>query len=140
MLIRLLLIGGLLFFPLITGFISLLAWLDLLRLLKKIKVIATTDDLEEMKPFVARQMYAALLALPTLILPALIYIAGLVLKILYAADILFLIVPSGLVILIAQIYKIFERRAQNFEVTDPALEEEYLHIVKVWNRKPFPDW
>jgi hypothetical protein len=114
--------------------------LELRRFSKRTRVLASTADLEEFKRVVGNQMRAALAQIGLLALPAVLFAAGLVLEELDAGDILFIIVPSALVVVLAMVFRTWEVDVRSIRVVGPELAAERDAIVTTWRRKPLPDW
>lgn len=111
----------------------------LVQYLRQQPHITSFHDMEKFKRLVAAQMYGALVQILVLILPGITFAAGFVLKVLGPIDLLFLIVPSAVVVLVGVYLKGIERRAQTLEVSEE-FREEYARVVYTWIHKPFPTW
>ena len=114
--------------------------LELRRFSKRVRILASTADLEEFKRVVGNQMRAALAQIGLLALPAALFAAGLVLEEFDAGDILFIIVPSALVVVLAMVFRTWEVEVRSIRVVGPELAAERDAIVTTWRRKPLPDW
>jgi hypothetical protein len=114
--------------------------LELRRFSKRTRILASTADLEEFKRVVGNQMRAALAQIGLLALPAVLFAAGLVLEEFDAGDILFIIVPSALVVVLAMVFRTWEVEVRSIRVVGPELAAERDAIVTTWRRKPLPDW
>jgi hypothetical protein len=113
---------------------------ELKRFAEEVRTIASTSDIERFKAVVARQMYAALAQIVILAAPTVVFFVGIVRKVLGPGDILFIIIPSAIILLIAQHYKKIESAARELPVTDDMLRQQRDEIVNTWLKKPFPDW
>ncbi len=102
--------------------------------------LASSRDMEEFKTVVAHQMYAALAQIVLLATPPILYFAGLFQGVLRPSDIVFILVPSMVILAVAAIYRGGEARAKTMPATDPELERQRDAIVQTWMRKPWPDW
>ncbi len=102
--------------------------------------LESSHDLERFKVVVAHQMYAALAQIVFLAAPPLIYFVGLFRGVLRPSDILYVIVPSAIIIVVAAMYRGGEKRAKTIPTTDPELLKQRDAIVHTWLRKPLPDW
>lgn len=111
----------------------------LVQFLRQQPRIASFHDMEKFKRLVSAQMYGALAQILVLVLPGIAFAAGFVLKVLGPFDLLFLIVPSAVVVLVGTYLKGIERRAQTLEVSEE-FREEYARVVYTWIHKPFPTW
>jgi len=89
---------------------------------------------------VSRQMYAALVQIALLVAPGVVFVVGLVRGVLSVDDILYVVLPSFVILALGAAFKKLENRVRSIPVSDPILEERREHIVRVWNTKPFPDW
>lgn len=111
----------------------------LVQYLRQQPRIASFPDMEAFKRLGAAQMYAALAQILVLILPGIAFAAGFVLKVLSPSDLLYVLVPSAVVMLAGIYYKRIERRAQTLEVNEE-FRDEYGRVVYAWLHKPFPTW
>lgn len=102
--------------------------------------IASTADIERMKAMVARQMYAALVQIPLLAAGPAVYAYGLYRHVLVRSDVVFVIVPSALVLAAGVALKRVEAAARSLDTPDDELRLQRDVIVDTWLRKPFPDW
>jgi hypothetical protein len=100
----------------------------------------TYQDIVEFERVVARQMYAALMQILLLSVPGLLFVFGLFRKILGPGDLVYILVPSGIILVLGIAFKGIEKRAQAIPAEDPILEERRQHIITTWIKKPFPDW
>ena len=114
--------------------------LELRRFAVQTRILASTADLEEFKRVVGNQMRAALAQIGLLALPAVLFAAGLVLEEFEAGDILFIIVPSALVVVLAMVFRTWEVEVRSIRALGPELAAERDAIVTTWRRKPLPDW
>jgi len=108
--------------------------------LERTPAFATYQDIVEFEKIVARQMYAALVQIALLVAPGVVFVVGLVRKVLSVEDILYVVLPSFVILGLGIAFKKVENKVRSIPVSDPILEERRDHIVKVWNNKPFPDW
>jgi len=100
----------------------------------------TYQDIVEFERMVARQMYAALMQILLLAIPGLLFVVGLIRKVLVPGDLVYILLPMGTVIVMGVALKGVEKRAQTIPTDDPMLEERRNHIVETWIKKPLPDW
>ncbi|MCC6488845.1 MAG: hypothetical protein IT364_15205 [Candidatus Hydrogenedentes bacterium] len=112
---------------------------SLVRYLRQQPRIASFHDMEQFKRIVAAQMYGALAQILVLVLPGIAFAAGFVLKVLGRVDLLFVLVPSAVVVLVGVYYKRIERSAQTLDVSEE-FREEYARVIYTWLHKPFPTW
>jgi len=108
--------------------------------LEQTPAFATYQDIVEFEKVVARQMYAALVQIALLVAPGVVFVVGLVRKVLSVEDILYVVLPSFVILGLGIAFKKVENKVRSIPVSDPILEERRDHIVKVWMSKPFPDW
>ena len=101
---------------------------------------ATYQDIVEFEKVVARQMYAALVQIGLLVAPGVVFVVGLIRGVLSPGDILYVVVPSFVILALGVAFKTIENKVRSIPVGDAILEERREHIVKVWMTKPFPDW
>jgi hypothetical protein len=108
--------------------------------LEQTPAFATYQDIVEFEKVVARQMYAALVQIALLLAPAVVFVVGLVRGVLAPGDILYVVLPSFVIVALGVAFKKIENKVRSIPVSDAILEERRDHIVKVWMTKPFPDW
>lgn len=108
--------------------------------LERTPAFATYQDIVEFEKIVARQMYAALVQIALLVAPGVVLVVGIVRHVLSVGDILYVVLPSFVILALGLAFKTLENKARSIPVSDPILEERRDHIVKVWLTKPFPDW
>jgi hypothetical protein len=102
--------------------------------------IASTADLERMKAVVKRQMIAALAQILLLAAGPAVYALGLYRHLLRPADVVFVIVPSALVLAAGVALKRVEAAARSLHTPDDELRRQRDAIVATWLKKPLPDW
>jgi hypothetical protein len=108
--------------------------------LERTPAFATYQDIVEFEKVVARQMYAALVQIALLAAPGVVFVVGLVRGVLAVGDILFVVLPSFVILALGLAFKQVENKVRAIPVDDPILEERRDHIFRVWMTKPFPDW
>jgi len=108
--------------------------------LRNVSGLASSADLERFKRVVARQMYAALVQLALLAVPPILYAVGLVIGVLVPGDIVYILVPSAVVIVVAQLFKPLETRVKAIPAANGELARQRDEIVHTWMKKPLPDW
>jgi len=113
---------------------------ELKRFLEAVPMLVSPYHLEQYKRVVARQMVAALVQIVILALPPVAYFVGLALGALRLPDVLYVIVPSAVVLLVALMVRPTELRARTIPTADPELERQRDRIVEAWLTKPLPDW
>ncbi len=102
--------------------------------------ISSTADIERMKTVVARQMYAALVQIVLLIAGPVIFFVGMIRGVFQPTDVMFIILPSAAVIVLAAVYKRIENQVKTIEAPDSELRRQRDAIVHTWLKKPVPDW
>ena len=102
--------------------------------------LESSHDIEKFKIIVAHQMYAALVQIVFLATPPIVYFIGIFRGVLSPSDIVFIIVPSAVILIVAAMYRGHEKRAKSIPTADPELERQRDAIVRTWLRKPLPDW
>jgi hypothetical protein len=125
-------IGLLLALPAIAAVNALVHGSQLRAFLQRTPAFTTYQNIVDFEKVVARQMYAALLQIGLLV--------GLVRGALDINDVLFVILPALVIGALGMAFKVLENTVRAIPADDPILEERRDHIVRVWNRKPFPDW
>jgi hypothetical protein len=113
---------------------------ELQRFAKKVESFNSTHEIEQFKGVVARQMYAALVQIVLLAVPPILFFVGLAKGELTPGDLIFIIVPSAVVILVAMLYKQTEKRVQSTPAHDDELRRQRDAIIHTWLKKPLPDW
>lgn len=103
-------------------------------------VVSSTNDLERMKAVVGRQMRAALVQIVLLLAGPAVFFVGMLRGVLHPTDVMFIILPSAAVIVLATVYKRVEGRARGIPVADEELRRQRDAIVHTWLKKPLPDW
>ena len=112
---------------------------ELKRFLDRVPMLASSHHVEQFKQVVARQMYAALVQLVILALPPVVFFCGLVMGALGLADVLFVIIPSAVVLVVAMAMRPTELKARSIPAADPELERQRDLIVDTWLKKAVPD-
>jgi hypothetical protein len=107
---------------------------------KAVPRIASTSDLERFKRVVAHQMYAALAQLVLLGLPPVLYVAGVFTDALNPGDVVFILVPSAVIFIVAQLFRGLEARVKSTPTADDELRSQRDAVVRTWVRKPLPNW
>ncbi len=114
--------------------------LELKRFVDRTPILVSRLHMMRFKKVVAHQMYAALFQIVLLSTPPILFVVGLMLEVLYGSDILFVIVPSAIIIIVAAISRTWETRAKILPTATPEMSQERDAIVRTWLRKPWPDW
>lgn len=102
-------------------------------------MISTWQDMERFKRIVSGQMYAALAQIGFLVIPYPAFAIGLYLKVLEPSDVLYILVPSGVLVIAGIVFKRIEERAKHLTVAEE-FAAEYDRVIRTWMKKPFPDW
>ena len=113
---------------------------ELQRFARQVRSFDSTAHIEAFKAVVARQMYAALAQIVLLAVPPILFLVGLARRELGPGDVLFIIVPSLVVILVAVLYKQVEKQVKAIPAQDDELRRQRDRIVETWMKKPTPDW
>lgn len=109
-------------------------------LVREVPRIASTSDLERFKRVVARQMVAALVQIGLLGLPALLLLVGFAARALTPGDVVYLLVPSAVMLVIGLAFKPLEARVKTLPTADDELRRQRDAVVRTWLSKPLPDW
>lgn len=133
-------IALILLLPAVAVLNALIHGTQLKAFLERTPAFATYQDIVEFEKVVARQMYAALIQIALLVAPGIVLVVGIVRGVLSIEDILYVVLPSFVILALGLAFKQVENKVRSIPVSDPILEERRDHIVKVWNAKPFPDW
>lgn len=108
--------------------------------LRDVACLASAANLERFKRVVAGQMVAALVQLVLLAVPPILYAVGLARGVLVGGDIVYVLVPSAVVILVARTFKRLETRVKTIPAADAELARQRDAVVHTWLKKPLPDW
>jgi hypothetical protein len=127
-------------FPVLAVLNALYFGSELRRFADRTPRLETPLEMTKYRRLVGRQMYAALLQLLLLAIPPIVFFYGLIHKILTVPDILFVVVPSAILIVIAQLNRRHEARIRTLPTATEQFAEERDAIVRTWVRKPLPDW
>ena len=126
--------------PVIAAINALWFGAELKRFADRIPRLETPLEMTRYRRLIARQMYAALFQLLLLAIPPIVFFYGLVHRVLMGTDLLFVIVPSAVIIIIAQLNRRHEARVRNIPADNEQFAAERDEIVRTWVRKPLPDW
>jgi hypothetical protein len=113
---------------------------ELADFLVKYDGLRSDQDMLAYKRVVGRQMYAALVQIVLLLMPTLLFFTGFFSGVLKVLDLVFVVVPSVLVIVVGMRYKRLEEPMKAILAATPELENERDDVVATWLKKPFPDW
>lgn len=113
---------------------------ELRRFLDQTSTLSSTIDLERFKQVVARQMYAALVQIFVLGSPLLLFFFGIYRGDIHPTDLLWIVVPSLVVMVLGFMYKGLESKVKGIPTGSDELARQRDAIVSTWNSKPFPDW
>ena len=113
---------------------------ELQQFTKRVTAFESTAHIEKFKTVVAHQMYAALVQIVLLAAPPIVFFVGLARHLLAPTDVLFIILPSALVIVVAAIYKKVETQARSIPAADDELRRQRDEIISTWIKKPLPNW
>jgi len=103
--------------------------------------INSLQDIERFKQLVKGQMYAALVQIVILSIPIIVFAYGFWIKVLKPnTDILYMLVPSLVVLGAGMTLKSVERKVQNVPTATDELAKERDRIVDIWLHQPFPNW
>ena len=113
---------------------------ELRRFANSTPVLASSSDLARFKTVVAHQMKAALAQIGLLATPAAVFAYGLVGEHLIGTDLLFIVVPSAIIVVLAVTFRSWEVRVRSIAAANPELAAQRDEIVKIWRSKPLPNW
>ncbi len=113
---------------------------NLRRFADEVGVISSERELELFKAQVKWQMYVALVQIPLLSLPMMLFVGGFMLKVLTRSDLPYLVVPAVAVIGLSLVFKRTETRVKHLPAATPELARERDAIVSIWMKKALPDW
>ncbi len=109
-------------------------------LLRDVPQLATRADLGRFKRAVAQQMYAALAQIGLLGLPTVLFFVGLFSGALAVGDLLYLLLPSGVNLVIGLAFRKLEARVKAIPTATDELRRQRDAVVATWVSKPLPDW
>ena len=110
------------------------------RYVRQTKRIRNMPDLAQFQKLVARQMYAALVQLVLFIVPMVFYFIGIPTQILRLADIVYLMIPGGILIALGYHFKKVESEVCRIPALGEDLDEQRLAVIKIWKTRPLPTW
>jgi hypothetical protein len=108
--------------------------------LRQTKTIDDMAGLARFQKMVARQMYAALVQLALLLTPIILYFIGIPTEILRFADIVYVMIPGGILIALGYHFKKVETEVCRIPAAGKDLDEQRLAVIKTWRTRPFPTW
>ncbi|HEX2474702.1 MAG TPA: hypothetical protein VHK01_08150 [Lacipirellulaceae bacterium] len=110
--------------------------------LKAVPEIRTRDDLVQFKRLAKIQMYVALVTLPLLWLPTLVWLVGtfLIAEVGWLDLLWYVVLPWMVVVAAASALSGPVERVQKLPAGDPSFQAERDHIVDVWLNRRLPDW
>ena len=97
---------------------------ELQKFAKEVRAFSSTHEIERFKGVVGRQMYAALVQIVLLVVPPVLFFVGIATSALTPGDIIFIIVPSAVVILVAALYKQTETKVKTIPANDDELRRQ----------------
>jgi hypothetical protein len=112
---------------------SLVFGSKLKRFARRIRMFSSQDD-------IVRFQRVALTQIVLLSVPAVLYVLGVVRGFLGVADLVFVIVPSLVVLAFGIAMKKVEQQVRRIPTRDEDLARQRDAVVTTWMRKPFPDW
>ncbi len=101
--------------------------------------IKKREDLDSLKQVLRVQMVATLCQMALLVTPILLFFIGLFLDVLTRSHVHYLIWPSLFNLGLGIFFKRVETRVQQMPVEE-SLQKEFVHVIDVWQHKPFADW
>lgn len=107
---------------------------------RRTRTIEDVAGLGQFQKMVARQMYAALFQLVLIFTPIVIYFIGVPTEILRFADIVFVMIPGGVLMALGYYFKKVEAEACRIQAVNEDLDEQRLAVIKAWRTKPLPTW
>jgi hypothetical protein len=138
--VRIAYLSAILALPVIAVINALYFGHELKRFADRVPVLETPLEITKLRRLIGRQMYAALFQLLLLAVPPIIFFHGLINKLLTPVDLLFVIIPSAVIIVVAQLNRRHEARVRSLPAATEELAEQRDAIVRTWVRKPLPDW
>ncbi len=134
------LIAAVLGLQVIIFIVLVIFWNQMKNFLSLMPAIKNQKDMNRFKSIVKRQMYAALIFPAFSVIMILIFLYGVKSGALAAGDLVYIIIPSVLLLLFSKFIKQTEMKLRNIKTDDPNLKKERDRVVSVWIGKAFPDW
>ena len=121
------------------GLVMALVLIGRLRgFLEETPTLSSAGDVQRFTGLVSAQMWGALVQIVLLILPPIIYIAGLISGSLRGSDALYVILPETVVLIAGKLLSPVEKRAMAIPATDTVLERQRDRIVHIWKKGVIP--
>jgi hypothetical protein len=138
--LRTVFIGVMLILPALGAVNAVYHGRSLQHYVRQTKRIRDMDGLAKFQKIVARQMYAALVQLALMVVPMVLYFIGIPTEILRLADIVYVMIPGGILIAVGYHFKKVESEACRIPALGEDLDEQRLAVIKIWKTRPLPDW
>jgi hypothetical protein len=110
------------------------------QFVRRMRMLSSYDDILYFQRVVSQQMYAALFQIVLLAIPAVLYVVGALRGYLTAGDLIFVILPSFVVLFVGLRQKQTERQVRVIPARDRDLERQRDEIVTTWVKRALPDW
>jgi hypothetical protein len=110
------------------------------RYVRQTKRIKDMDGLAQFQKIVARQMYAALVQLVLILTPMIVYFIGLPIEIFRLSDIMFVMIPGGVLLALGYHFKKVESETCRIPAVGEDLDRQRLAVIKIWKTRPLPTW
>lgn len=111
------------------------------RFKKSVVCIETEGHFEEFKKIAKTTMYGSLVQMVFLFLPLVTYLLGLAGSVLlFFPDVLFIVIPSGVYLLLLVRFKSLESQVQSMNIDSQELLQEFIHVVDIWKKQSLPKW
>ena len=137
---RNLFIGLMLLFPAIAIGNSLFFGSKLKQFARRIRIFSSYDDIVLFQRVVSQQMYAALVQMVLLVIPAILFVVGVLRGYLDISALVYVVVPSLVILACGIAFKKVEQQVRSIPARDEDLERQRDAIVTTWIRRALPDW
>jgi hypothetical protein len=137
---RALFIALMLICPVIAIVNAVISGNKLKKFARRMRMFSSFDDILTFQKVVAQQMYAALVQIVLITIPAVLYVVGAVRGYMNPSDLIIVIVPAFVVLYIGLRGKEVERRIRVIPAKTKDLERQRDDIVTTWVKRPLPDW
>lgn len=107
---------------------------------QRTRMFSSQDDIVDFQRVVSQQMYAALVQIVLLSVPAVLFVVGIMRGFLGVSDLVFVVVPSLIILAMGIAMKKTEQQVRRIPARDDDLARQRDAIVTTWMKKPLPDW
>lgn len=116
---------------------SLISFGSIKKFLSLYPLINSSQDLEEFKQMVRKQMHQTLVQIGLLGVANIVAIYGIITR---RINLLLVIVLDVVLIVLSKSFKKVEEQARTLKISDANLTDQYQSVCKTWVKKAFPDF